>query len=116
MTPRRAARVDRNQPEIVAELRERDYIVVHLHTLGKGVPDILVGGPHFLTGQCEWLLVEIKSSDSAELTEQEAEFWQTCKDANLPMVVATDFGHVLHWFGWEYGPNEEKGVFEWQHP
>lgn len=40
---RRAARVDSNQPEIVAKLREYGCLVLHLHTLGRGVPDICVG-------------------------------------------------------------------------
>lgn len=39
------ARVDRNQPEIVAALRELGCSVEHLHTLGRGVPDLLVGLP-----------------------------------------------------------------------
>ena len=40
---RRAARVDGNQPEVVAKLREKGCVVSHLHTIGMGVPDILVG-------------------------------------------------------------------------
>jgi len=40
---RRAARIDTNQPEIVNGLRERGCVVAHLHTIGKGVPDICVG-------------------------------------------------------------------------
>lgn len=40
---RRAARVDVNQPEIVAELRERGASVELLHAIGKGCPDLLVG-------------------------------------------------------------------------
>lgn len=36
-------RVDDNQKEIVTELREIGATVQHLHTIGKGCPDILVG-------------------------------------------------------------------------
>ncbi len=36
-------RVDRNQPEIVAALRAVGATVQHLHTVGAGCPDILVG-------------------------------------------------------------------------
>jgi len=36
-------KVDRNQPEIVAALRAVGATVQHLHTIGDGCPDILVG-------------------------------------------------------------------------
>ena len=36
-------RVDMNQPEIVADLRGIGATVQHLHMVGKGCPDILVG-------------------------------------------------------------------------
>lgn len=41
--PKYAARVDRNQAEIVAALREIGASVKHLHTLGHGFPDLIVG-------------------------------------------------------------------------
>ena len=51
---RRAAKADDNQPEIVATFRSAGATVTHLHMVGMGCPDILVG----------WrgvnLLVEIK--------------------------------------------------------
>jgi hypothetical protein len=50
----RAARVDANQAEIVAALRAAGCAVQPLHTVGQGVPDLLVG----VAGQN--LLVEIK--------------------------------------------------------
>ena len=37
-----AAKVDTNQPEIVASLREAGASVQHLHMVGHGCPDILV--------------------------------------------------------------------------
>lgn len=40
---RRAAKVDANQPEIVAALRGAGASVEHLHAVGGGCPDILVG-------------------------------------------------------------------------
>ena len=40
---RRNARVDENQPQIVENLRKEGCVVTHLHTLGRGVPDICVG-------------------------------------------------------------------------
>jgi hypothetical protein len=41
--PKYAARVDANQPAIVEALRAIGASVLHLHTLGQGAPDILVG-------------------------------------------------------------------------
>lgn len=40
---RRAARVDGNQASIVKDLRTYGATVQHLHTIGEGCPDILVG-------------------------------------------------------------------------
>lgn len=40
---RRASQVDRNQAEIVHALRKAGATVQHLHTIGQGCPDILVG-------------------------------------------------------------------------
>lgn len=39
----RAAKADANQPKIVNMLRLVGCTVQHLHTVGKGCPDILVG-------------------------------------------------------------------------
>ena len=40
---RRAARTDTNQAQIVAELRKAGCTVQHLHAIGQGTPDLLVG-------------------------------------------------------------------------
>lgn len=40
---RRAAKVDRNQPEIVAVLRAFGATVQPLHMVGQGCPDLLIG-------------------------------------------------------------------------
>ena len=40
---RRAAKVDGNQPAIVAYLRGLGASVLHMHTLGQGAPDLAVG-------------------------------------------------------------------------
>lgn len=39
----RRAKVDANQPEIIEALRKAGCSVQPLHTIGKGVPDLLVG-------------------------------------------------------------------------
>ncbi len=43
MRGRLAAKVDRNQPEIVAALRQIGCSVLPLHTVGAGCPDLAVG-------------------------------------------------------------------------
>ena len=40
---RRAAKIDRNQPEIVNALRLAGASVQLLHSVGEGCPDILIG-------------------------------------------------------------------------
>lgn len=40
---RRAAKVDANQVEIVSALRKVGATVQHLHSIGLGCPDVLVG-------------------------------------------------------------------------
>jgi Holliday junction resolvase len=59
---RRAARVDRNQSEIVTALRSLGCSVQPLHTIGSGCPDLLIG----IDGQN--LLIEVK--DGAKKTKR----------------------------------------------
>ena len=40
---RRASKVDANQADLVEEIRAHGYSVLHLHKVGEGCPDILVG-------------------------------------------------------------------------
>ena len=55
---RRAAKIDRNQPEIVAALERVGCQVLHLHLVGGGCPDLLVK-----TRGGRLLLLEIKDGD-----------------------------------------------------
>ncbi len=80
MTPRKS---DRNQPEIVAELRKIGYLVQDLHRVGKGCPDILVGAH----GQL--YLFEIKS-DAGKLTDDEIEWHARWHDYPVWVVRSTD--------------------------
>lgn len=69
---RRDARVDANQPEIVAALVAVGATVQHLHMVGGGCPDILVG----YRGRS--YPIEIKSAEGV-LTEKEGawhEIWR----------------------------------------
>lgn len=55
----RAAKIDRNQPEIVKALRDQGVSVQHLHSVGAGCPDLLcaTAGHTFL--------VEVKDGEKA---------------------------------------------------
>ena len=73
---RRAAKVDTNQPEIVAALKAVGASVQHLHMVGDGCFDILVGfrGVNYL--------LEIKTS-TGKLNDLQKEFrgkWKGHKD------------------------------------
>lgn len=61
----RAAKVDKNQTEIVDAFRKLGFTVQHLHTVGGGVPDLLVG-----RGGIN-LLVEVKDGGKAKLTPEQ---------------------------------------------
>ena len=57
--PRRAAKVDLNQKEIVKHFRSLGATVAHTHMIGQGYPDITVGyrGTNYM--------VEIKTDESS---------------------------------------------------
>ena len=67
---RAAYRVDANQPAIVRALRDIGASVQHLHMVGHGCPDILVGyrGVNYL--------MEIKVDEKATFTEAEIKWRQ----------------------------------------
>jgi Holliday junction resolvase len=68
-----AKKIDNNQKEIVAYLRSIGASVQHLHTVGHGCPDILVGycGKNYL--------LEIKNGSKSKLTEDEERFFREWK-------------------------------------
>lgn len=69
---RRAAKVDANQAQIVADLRKVGCTVIPLHAVGGGVPDLLVGF------QGRNVLLEVKDGrkppSKRKLTEDQVEF------------------------------------------
>ena len=64
----RAYRVDGNQKAIVAALRAEGFIVQHLHKVGEGCPDLLIG--HSVNGRPYNVLLELKDGDG-KLTAQQ---------------------------------------------
>lgn len=84
---RRASAVDRNQPEIVKDLRKAGATVQHLHTVGQGCPDILVGF------RGENILMEIKDGEKPpskqKLTDDEAD-WHTLWRGKVYIVRSSE--------------------------
>ena len=94
---RRAARVDRNQAEIVAALRQIGATVQPLHSVGEGCPDLLVG----YRGQ-NWL-IEVKDWQAAkadrELNERQRDWhggWkgQVAKIETADAAIALVTGQI----------------------
>lgn len=83
----RKAKVDRNQPEIVAAFRALGCTVAHTHMVGQGFPDIVVGC------QGENYLIEIKdgslSPSRRQLTEPEAQ-WHQAWGGQVAIVETID--------------------------
>jgi Holliday junction resolvase len=65
---KRAAKVDRNQPEVVKALRDRGASVQPLHGVHGGVPDLLVGfrGRNYM--------IEVKDGSKGSLTQRQVEW------------------------------------------
>ena len=74
---RLAAKVDRNQQAIVAAYRDKGLLVLSLASMGRGVPDLLVGAPPVLC------LVEVKMPGGT-LTSDQVRFHSL-----WPVVVVT---------------------------
>ena len=93
-TVRRAAKVDRNQAQITTALRDVGATVQPIHTIGNGVPDLLVGyrGVNFL--------LEIKdgtlSPSRRVLTQDEAQWHLTWRGA---VTVVNDENEALRAIG-----------------
>lgn len=93
---RRAARIDLNQPQMVADLRALGFDVDHVHTL-KGFCDLIVSGVPTWADRAVGLRVEVKNGEKATLTDDEREYWFAQKHRNL--IVARSVDDVLRWFG-----------------
>lgn len=88
---RRAARIDRNQPEIVEALRKAGASVTLLHAVGDGCPDLLVGYRN------QTILMEIKDGQKPpserNLTPDQQHWHGNWRGGVL--VVATDVEGAL---------------------
>lgn len=101
--PRRyAAKVDDNQREVVAAFRAVGASVLHLHSVGNGCPDLLVG----LDGYS--VLVEVKDGrkvpSARKLTPLEDEFAQGWLGGMVVLVECPE--DALHLVQWLRGTSE----------
>ena len=85
---RRKARVDTNQREIVNFAKKHGATVAHLHTLGRGIPDLLIGyrGRNYL--------VEIKT-ENGNLTSDEKKFFDNWRGSAAVVASKTDLIRLL---------------------
>jgi hypothetical protein len=88
----KAARVDRNQPEIVKALRSVGATVQPLHTVGKGCPDLLVGfrGVNFLMEVKDWQA----SNTDRKLRDNQAE-WHAGWKGLVALVETVDAALIV---------------------
>lgn len=94
---RRAAKRDRNHPEIVKALRDAGCFVVDLGAVGNGCPDLLAHGPSY---PWRWAMLEIKDgqkyASARKLTPDQVKFHDGCKG---PTYVVTSVTQALEVFG-----------------
>ena len=89
-------RVDNNQAEVVKRLKLHGVSVLHLHIVGNGCPDLLIGfrGANYL--------VELKNPDNPpskrELTDDEKKFFCLWKGQ---VVKAETVEQILEAIGYE---------------
>lgn len=83
----RAAKVDANQPVIVAALRKIGASVQPLHAVGQGVPDLLVGF------RSRNVLLEVKDGSKPPsaigLTSDQVR-WHACWNGQVHVVYSID--------------------------
>ena len=83
----KAAKVDRNQAEIVGALRAVGASVQHLHAVGQGCPDLLVG----FRGRC--FAIEVKDGllpPSARKLTPAQEKWHGAWRGHVAVVTSAE--------------------------
>lgn len=95
---RRAAKVDENQAEIVAALRQIGCSVSLLHSVGGGVPDALVGF------RGETFLIEIKDGNKPPSARKKTDAQVIWHDAwrGKPVAVVCNIREALEAIGIEF--------------
>jgi Holliday junction resolvase len=83
-------KVDNNQTQVVKALRDLGATVQHLHGVGKGCPDIVVG----FKGKN--LLLEIKDGDKKVLTPDQVN-WHKLWKGQVNVVTSVDEAKLLLW-------------------
>jgi len=83
-------RVDTNQTQIVKALRDMGCTVEHLHAVGKGCPDIIVGF------KARNFLLEIKDGDKKVLTPDQIN-WHRLWKGQVNVVTSIDDAKNLIW-------------------
>tara|TARA_R110000868_G_scaffold140227_2_gene355577 strand:+ start:899 stop:1189 length:291 start_codon:yes stop_codon:yes gene_type:complete len=83
-------RVDNCQVQVVKALRDLGATVQHLHAVGKGCPDIVVGFKD------KNLLLEIKDGDKKVLTPDQVN-WHKLWKGQVNVVTSVDEAKLLLW-------------------
>ena len=83
-------KVDNNQTQIVKALRDMGCTVQHLHEVGKGCPDIIVGF------KARNFLLEIKDGDKKVLTPDQVN-WHKLWKGQVNVVTSIDDAKTLIW-------------------
>ncbi len=84
----RRARVDANQAEIVEYIRARGATVVLMHTVGEGMPDLLVGWGRWT------MLVEVKTK-TGTLTPRQKEWHAAWKGGKVYIIRSIDEAETM---------------------
>lgn len=88
----KAAKIDRNQPEIVQALREDGCFVQSLASVGRGCVDLLVAKSNM------WFCLEIKDSakpPSARKLTADQEVWHATAGKYAPVYVVESIEQAL---------------------
>lgn len=96
-----ARNVDANQSEVVDAMRRMGAFVQHLHTVGHGCPDLLVGY------RGVWILVEVKDGAKVQSKRQlnalEEEWIACARSKRLPVHVVKSVTEAIEVLRFEEG-------------
>ena len=81
-------RVDDNQSKIVKALRDEGWTVTHLHAIGKGCPDLLVGVTRF--GVKYNFLLEVKDGNKSWKLTPDQVIWHYNWKGQVAVVTSPE--------------------------